>query len=137
MGPGGLLIFGSFILGAVLFYLFRFFPATSLLLGLSAAAYCTTKKKYLLVPVMLFGVAYAFFRYSPPVESLDIWNRELRLIGSFVPKADAPADLHDQEVSIFSDVEADTQEEYEAVSPETALISAGRQNPFGQVKTAF
>jgi competence protein ComEC len=132
-----MLIFGSFLLGAALFSLFGFFPGTSLLLGLSAAIYSTGKKKYLLVPLMLLGVAYAFLRYSPPVESLDLRDRELRLVGRFVPKAEAPAEnplevfrvetafdgetdeeiegLNEKEVGIFSDVGADPEEEYEVL----------------------
>ena len=146
---GGVLIFASFLLGAVLFYLFRFFPATSLIIGLSAAVYSTAKKKYLLVPLLLLGAAYAFLRYSPSVESLDVWNKELRLIGRFVPKAEGPAEnplevfsvetafdgetgdeieeLREKEVSIFSDVGASPEEEYE-VSLKTGKEST-RLNP--------
>ncbi len=144
-----MLIFAPFLLGAVLFYLFRFFPATSLIIGLSAAVYSTAKKKYLLVPLLLLGAAYAFLRYSPSVELLDVWNKELRLVGRFVPKAEGPAEnpldvfsvetafdgetgdeieeLREKEVSIFSDVGASPEEEYE-VSLKTGKEST-RLNP--------
>lgn len=130
------LMFVSFISGAVLFYLFGFFPVTSALIFVSAAVIASVKRKLLLLPVILFGAFYAFLRFSPSVDTLDVWNRELRLTGRFVLKAEAPAGggppevfqietaydpdsgdeidgLHDRETNIFPAFDADPEEEYE------------------------
>lgn len=131
-------MFVSFISGAVLFYLFGFFPVTVVLISVSAAVIAAVKGKFILLPVILLGALYAFLRFSPSIDTLDVWNRELRLTGRFVPKAEAPSGrgapevfqietafdadsgdeidgLHDREASIFPEFDADPGEEYEVL----------------------
>lgn len=137
-----MLNFVSFLAGVVLFHLFRFFPATALLLGLSAAVFSLAKKRYFLLPLLLFGAAYALLRFSPSTLSPDLWNRELRLTGHVISgrqravenpvevfhvetaideeTGEEIEELHEKEVSVFSDVDAASEEEYEV------LLRSGR-----------
>jgi hypothetical protein len=75
MAEGGrhsMLIFSGFLFGTVLFYLFPFFP-------------------------FFAGILYAYLRFSPAIDSLDVWNRELRVTGSFAPKAGISSGRADME----------------------------------------
>ena len=152
-----MMVFISFIFGTALFSVFRFFPITSAILLAAAAVFIVRKKRYLLLLITALGVFYAFARFSPSVEDLGVWNRELKLTGWFVPKSSAPSsgssvktftidtafgdeagfepeDLDGRDVNIFTDFEADPDEEYEV------LLQTGRErsrrNPggWGQMK---
>lgn len=142
-----MLLFISFLYGIVLFYLFPYFLFSSGLLFIAASAFLAFKKKFVLTSVVAVGVFYAFIRFSPPVDSLDVWNRELRVTGHFAPKAEIPTDrlpdstktetfvidsavdedsgeevgdLHDKEANVSAEFDADAEEEYEL------LLKTGR-----------
>jgi competence protein ComEC len=147
-----MMVFISFIFGTVLFSLFRFFPLTSVIFFVAAAVLIARKKRYVLLLIIALGVSYAFARFSPGAETLDVWNRELTLTGRFLPKSSAPSpgsdaktftidtafedesgseieDLRDKDAHIFTDFEADPDEEYQV------LLKTGkdrsRRNPGG------
>ena len=152
-----MMVFISFLLGTALFQMFRYFPITSFIFSAAAAVFIMRKKRHLLLLIMALGVIYASARFSPPAEDLDVWNRELKLTGWFVPKSGAPSsgssaktftidtafddeagfeleDLNGEDATIFTDFEGDPDEEYEV------LLKTGkersRRNPggWGQVK---
>ena len=150
-----MMVFISFIFGTLLFSLFRFFPLTSVVLFAAAAAFIVRKKRYVLLLIIVLGVSYAHARYSPGLETLDVWNKELTLTGRFLPKGSAPSpgndaktftidtaledesgseieDLHNKDASVFTDFESDPDEEYEV------LLKTGkdrsRRNPGGRVQ---
>ncbi len=145
-------VFISFIFGTVLFQICRYFPIASFFLSAAAVAIILNKKRYLLILIMALGIFYASMRFSPALEDLDVWNRELRLTGWFVQKSSAPSsggnvktftidtafddetgleleDLDGRDANIFTDFEADPDEEYEV------LLKTGkdrlRRNPGG------
>lgn len=149
--------FISFIYGTALFSLFRFFPITSAILLAAAAVLIVRRKRYVLLLIVVLGISYAYVRFSPGVETLDLWNKKLTLTGRFLPSSSAPfpgidaktfsidtaledesdseiEDLHDKDATVFTDFEADLDEEYEV------LLKTGkdrsRRNPggWGQVK---
>ena len=107
--------------------------------------------------IVVLGISYAYVRFSPGVETLDLWNKKLILTGRFLPSSNAPfpgsdaktfsidtaledesdpeiEDLQDKDATVFTDFEADSDEEYEV------LLKTGkdrsRRNPggWGQVK---
>jgi competence protein ComEC len=83
-GGSAVLTFVSFLLGTALYFLFPFFPVLGSLLFLSAAVFSLSRGRFIFVPIMIIGILCAAFRYSPPVDSLDVWNREMRLSGRFL-----------------------------------------------------
>ncbi len=159
-----MLSFVSFISGVVLFHLFRYVPLTAALLGLSAALFFLAKKRHLLILLLVLGAAYAFARYAPQARTSDIRNKELRLTGSFVPRPETGSEgrpqvfrvddavdeetgediaaLHEKEVSIFSEVDAEAGEEYELLlksGGDGARLNPGavsRGRPYGTVVAA-
>lgn len=131
-----MLFFISFLSGVLLFYLFNYFPFSSIALFISASAYLFVKRKYLLIPVIIVGAAYGFIRLSPGTASSEIWNKELRVTGRFIQKinpsntgkaieafqVDTAVDeetgeeiesLHDEDIGVISDIQADYDERYE------------------------
>jgi competence protein ComEC len=73
----------SFLSGALLFSLFRYFPFSTVMLFVFAAAVLAWKRKILPVLFIVLGVFYAFSRYSPPEGMPDILHKELRATGHF------------------------------------------------------
>lgn len=136
-------IFIPFISGISLFHLFHYFPFMSAIIFLSAVSYALFRKKYIIVPVIALGIFYALFRFSPHPDSLDVWNKELRLTGRFVQGRDVTSSgqamklfrpdsvveedtgedidgLNDEEITIFSEIDADYDRDYEL------LLQTGR-----------
>lgn len=79
-----MLLFIFFLFGVVLFYSHHFFPVTSLVFFMAASSSLAYRKKALLIPVLVFGILYAFLRFSPSGQSHDLWNKEIRMTGRFV-----------------------------------------------------
>ena len=76
--------FISFLAGVILFYSFHYFPFTSSIIFFLFLAGLIFKKRYLLIPVLVFGVLYAFFRYAPEVDFSNIRGKEIIVSGSSV-----------------------------------------------------
>jgi competence protein ComEC len=74
--------FVSFLIGVVFFYLFLYFPFSTLSVSLTSAAYLTAKKKYFLIFIFLLGITYAFLRYEP-VQELSYTRATIALNGVF------------------------------------------------------
>lgn len=66
-----MLIFLSFLCGIASFYTFRLFPVSTLILYTAASGYLLYRRKYILVPLIIVGFLYAFFRFVPPMDALD------------------------------------------------------------------
>lgn len=75
--------FISFLTGVILFYSFHYFPFTSSILFFLFLASLIFKKRYLLIPVLVFGVLYAFFRYAPEADFSNIRGKEIIVSGEF------------------------------------------------------
>ncbi|MCG2709973.1 MAG: hypothetical protein L6246_06630, partial [Thermodesulfovibrionales bacterium] len=75
--------FISFLAGVILFYSFHYFPFTSSLMFFLLLALLIFKKRYLLIPVLVFGVLYAFFRYAPETDFSNIRGKEIIVSGAF------------------------------------------------------
>ena len=75
--------FISFLAGVILFYLFHYFPFTSSIIFFLFLAGLIFKKRYLLIPVLVFGVLYAFFRYAPETDFSNIRGKEIIVSGEF------------------------------------------------------
>lgn len=101
-------IFLFFLSGIVLFYIFHFFPFTTCIIFASTALFLVLKRRALLILILIFGFAYAFFRYSPP---LDPYSLSSELIVDCVVN-DSPQGLPSgrfvNEVKIISASEAST-----------------------------
>ncbi len=57
----------------------------------AAITYIAKKKRYVLLLIIPLGFFYAANRFSPGVETIDVWKRELKLTGRFVPKSAMPS----------------------------------------------
>ncbi|HBR22075.1 MAG TPA: DNA internalization-related competence protein ComEC/Rec2 [Nitrospiraceae bacterium] len=75
--------FISFLAGVILFYSFHYFPFTSSLIFFLSLVLLIFKKRYLLIPVLVFGVLYAFFRYAPETDFSNIRGKEIIVSGVF------------------------------------------------------
>ncbi|MHB8880125.1 MAG: DNA internalization-related competence protein ComEC/Rec2 [Thermodesulfovibrionales bacterium] len=129
-------VFIPFIFGISLHHLFLYFPYTAAVLFFTSAAYAAAKKKFLFVLLIPLGILFAFLRAAPHTDQTDLWNRELRLFGRFVPSRDltsagqpvrifkpdsiageGPDDMIEgagnEEVTIYSEIEADSDMQYE------------------------
>ena len=60
--------FISFLTGVVLFFSFRFFPFSSVFIGLLCSAFLLLKKWYLPLTMVVIGTVLAFARYEPAPE---------------------------------------------------------------------
>lgn len=78
-----MVFFISFLAGVILFYLFHYFPFTSSIIFFLFLAGLIFKKRYLLIPVLVFGVLYAFFRYAPEPDFSNIRGKEIMASGAF------------------------------------------------------
>jgi len=118
-------LFISFIFGAALFYLFPFFPFSVCGLFLLASSFAAFRKKFLLIAVIAAGALYAMLRFSPAADSLDVWNKELRVTGRFAPRINAPSVRADIDTFIIDDaVDEESGEEIEELGgKEVNLIS--------------
>ncbi len=70
-------IFISFLSGIVLFYTSHLFPVLTGIVFLLSALFLLFRKRYILVPIIIIGFLYAFFRYDPPVEPSSLSSREV------------------------------------------------------------
>ncbi|MEK7735846.1 MAG: hypothetical protein AAB287_02020, partial [Nitrospirota bacterium] len=75
--------FISFLAGVILFYSFHYFPFTSSIIFFLFLTGLIFKKRYLLIPVLVFGVLYAFFRYAPETDFSNIRGKEIIVSGEF------------------------------------------------------
>lgn len=121
-------VFVAFIVGTMLFSLFRFFPLSSILFFAAAIIFIGAKKMYVLLLIIPLGFLYSATRFSPDVQSIDVWKKELKLTGRFAPKSSVPSagssvktfdietaaddesgseidDLHDKDINIYTDVD--------------------------------
>lgn len=73
-------LFISFLSGIALFYLFLYFPFSTIVATLLSFLYLSIKRKFLLALIVLLGVAFAFVRYEPVK---DIWGKEVFVRGIF------------------------------------------------------
>jgi competence protein ComEC len=89
-GGSSVLTFVAFLFGAGLYFLFPFFPFSGSLLFLSASAFSVFRRRFSLILFVALGILCAAFRFTPPVDSLDVWNREVRLCGRFLPGNGTP-----------------------------------------------
>ena len=79
--------FIAFLAGVILFYSLHYFPYTSSIIFFLFLAGLIFKKRYLLIPVLAFGVLYAFFRYAPETDFSNIRGKEIIVSGEFSPGA--------------------------------------------------
>ncbi|MGC2063760.1 MAG: DNA internalization-related competence protein ComEC/Rec2 [Thermodesulfovibrionales bacterium] len=129
-------VFVPFLCGISLFYLFAWFPVISGFVFLSASVLAAYRKKILIILFIILGIGYAFVRFTPESGPSEIWNRELRLSGRFIPGKETSASgreirtfrpdtvtdedsgeeleaLDNETFTLFSDIEADYDRQYE------------------------
>jgi competence protein ComEC len=80
-------VFASFLAGDALFYLYRFFPLSSILILITSSVYLYFKRKIFLLPLVLIGTLYALLRFTPSGTPEGIWNRVFTVTGTFSPGA--------------------------------------------------
>jgi len=133
--------FISFLAGIILFYSSQYFPFTSILIFLLFLGSLIFKKRYLLIPVLILGVFYAFIRYAPEPDLSDIAGKEVKVLGAFssdsiqtssgkflqefhINSADKELlkNIVNRNIFIFSDDEFEAGERYELA------IKMGRDN---------
>jgi competence protein ComEC len=68
-----------FLSGIVLFYVFLFFPVTSVFASFFSSLLLVRNKRYLAVLALILGFAYAFFRYVPPLDPSLLGKKEVVL----------------------------------------------------------
>lgn len=116
--------FISFLSGVVLFYLFQYFPFSMMFLFAVAAFFLILRKRQLLIPVIVFGILYAFLRYSPEHDYSAVKGREMIVSGAFDSKpVETSYGKFIQEFRIDSAVDSETEEPMEELDEEVRVIS--------------
>ena len=115
--------FISFLSGVIFFYSIHYFPYITGILFVLSAAVLILKKRYLLVPVIAFGILYAGLRYSPEHDLSQFRGKDVVASGTFVSGAvvtssgkfiqafytdSASSGLTEKEINIISDAEFET-----------------------------
>lgn len=75
--------FVSFIAGVVFFYLFRYFPLSTIFLFLSVSAYLSHKRKLFHIFIILMGIAFVFLRYGHDKDLSHMRGKEVIAMGDF------------------------------------------------------
>lgn len=137
--------FISFLAGVILFYSFHYFPFTSSIIFFLFLAGLIFKKRYLLIPVLVFGVLHAFFRYAPETDFSNIRGKDIIVSGAFSSDAvltssgkfiqefhvnsaadeetgKAVKEIEEKDIFIFSDTEFEARRLYEIA------VKIGRDN---------
>ncbi|MDP3260449.1 MAG: ComEC/Rec2 family competence protein, partial [Thermodesulfovibrionales bacterium] len=137
--------FISFLAGVILFYSFHYFPFTSSIIFFLFLTGLIFKKRYLLIPVLVFGVLYAFFRYAPETDFSNIRGKEIIVSGEFSSDAVAAStgkfiqefhvnsaadeetgkalkEIEEKDIFVFSDAEFEAGRQYEIA------VKIGRDN---------
>ncbi len=110
-------VFASFLAGDALFYLYRFFPLSSILILIMSAVWLCFKRKILLLSLVLIGILYALLRFTPSGIPEDLWNRVLTVTGTFSPGERITASgSHVRTLTIESAADADTGKEAEEMA---------------------
>lgn len=99
--------FLSLIAGVALFYAFRYFPFLTASVAVASAVVMFGKRKYILIALVVLGVAYAFIRYSPEAPSGGL-KGEAVLTGFFRSPALAMKGGFSQEFLVTSGIDART-----------------------------
>ena len=126
----------SILSGTLLFSLYHYFPFSCLALFISTAIILALRKRGLLLLFVSLGIFYAFFRYSPVTDMPDIWNKKMKVTGSFIQGGSAKLsdrdietyvidrawdeesgedldELHDMEIGLPADFDIDYDDDYE------------------------
>ncbi|UCE79638.1 MAG: DNA internalization-related competence protein ComEC/Rec2 [Nitrospiraceae bacterium] len=80
-----MLLFISFLAGVTLFYLFDYFPVSTMLIFVAFSSYVLLTRRIFFLPVLILGLIYPFMRGVPADHPPEIWNKELVAIGQFHP----------------------------------------------------
>ena len=118
-----MIVFLPFLCGVCLFYLFAWFPFSAVTVFLWASLLAARRKKFLIILVVVLGIGYAFFRLAPEPGPLEIWNRELRLTGRFIPGKQTAAS--GREIRTFKPdtiIDQDSTEELRTTGNETFTL---------------
>jgi competence protein ComEC len=99
--------FLSFISGVALFYAFQYFPCLSASVAIASAMFMAGKRKYILIALIVLGVAYAFIRHSPEAPPGGL-RGEAELRGFFRSPALAMEGGFSQEFLVTSGLDAQT-----------------------------
>lgn len=141
--------FISFLAGVILFYAFLYFPFSGVFVCLLSSAYLIYRKKVFLIPLLILGAAYAFFRYEPP-QDLPYIRDKAAVVGTFesypektdmgtfkqtfliksatdIENGERLYGLSGKEITLFSDRGIDPAPEYELIVK--FLKSRKRLNP--------
>lgn len=84
-------VFFPFLCGVALFYLFAWFPVSAVLAFAGTSAAAAYQRKFLSILLVLLGIGYAVLRFVPEQGTDELWNRELRLTGRFIPGKETSA----------------------------------------------
>jgi competence protein ComEC len=93
--------FLSLISGVALFQTFQYFPHLSALIALSACVFMATRKKYVIIVLIVLGFFYAFIRHSPEAPSEGLRGKVV-LTGSFQAPARSIEGGFSQEFQVAS-----------------------------------
>jgi competence protein ComEC len=110
-------VFASFLAGDALFYLYRFFPLSSIFILIASAVCLYLKRKIFLLFLVLLGTLYALLRFTPSGIPEGIWNRVLTVTGTFSPGERITASGNPvRTLTIESAVDAETGKEAEEMT---------------------
>jgi competence protein ComEC len=126
------MVFLPFLLGVVLFYLFNYFPFSTISAFVLSSIYLILKRKFSLVLILLLGIVFAFLRYAPEKDISYIAGKEVIVKGVFQSyPIQTESGTFKQSVEIKSAVDKKTRERLKELFGKEITLLADREFSLG------
>jgi competence protein ComEC len=120
--------FISFLAGLVFFYSFQYFPLSTIFSGLLSVIYLSARKRFLLIFIVLAGIAFAFLRYEPVKYIPDISGKEFATRGIFESLSiKTDSGMFMQTLNIKSAADTKTGEKLKELAGQEIILLSGRE----------
>ena len=119
--------FLMFLIGAVLFHTFQYFPFLSIGTGIAASVFLAVGKKPFMIFILLAGIGYAFLRYGP-VQDLPYKQNLISVSGIFVTYPTRTESGNFKQIfRTETSVDKETGEKLDALGKSDIVIISGRE----------
>ncbi|MBI5188893.1 MAG: DNA internalization-related competence protein ComEC/Rec2 [Nitrospirae bacterium] len=120
--------FLSFLTGIVLFYSFQYFPFSTVFAILLFSIYLSIKRRFLLIFIILSGIAFAFVRYEPAKDISYIRGKEVVVRGIFESyPVKTENGMFMQSLNIKSAVDIKTGERLDELAGQEIMLFSDRE----------
>jgi competence protein ComEC len=126
------MVFLPFLSGVVLFYIFNYFPFSTISAFVLSSIYLIFRRKFSLVLILLLGIAFAFLRYEPEKDISHIGGKEVIVKGVIQSyPVQTESGIFKQSIEIKSAVDRKTRERLKELSGKGITLLADREFSLG------